>query len=216
MGAQRSYTAIDLLEKAIEFEDLTPNPALWKEGLLKDNPPRLLRLRQINALSKAFFTHQPADFLEKAKTFFLSPRVPTVKTLLSGAFIKERNLAVYEDFIALIKESVREQEGELGETGQLKHAHLVEVYQRLLRYKKQVFALEQFNNRDKVKKAVGLRFSVYLTNDVSRRIKESCAPLDKALGLLLDPHSLSFTADELHQVYNYPKEDIQEIDNYFL
>lgn len=215
MGSHRSYTAVDLLDKVIEFEDLTPNPALWKEGLLKDNPPRLLRLRQINALAKALFSDEPANFLGKAKSLFLVPRTPTVKTLLSGAFIKERNLAAYDDVSAWIKENVREREGELGETGQLKQVHLIDVYQRLLRYKKQVFALEQFNNREKIKKSVGLRFSVYLTNEVSQRIKESCAPLDKALGLLLDPFNLSFSLEELQQSYNYPKEDIREIDNYF-
>jgi hypothetical protein len=215
MGSQRLYTAVDLLEKVIEFEDLTPNPALWKEGLLKDNPPRLLRLRQINALSKALFNHRPAHFLEKAKSIFLLSRIPTVKTLLSGAFVKERNPADYEDVITWMKEVVREKEGELGETGQLKPVHLIEVYQRLLRYKKQAMALEQFNSRNQVKKAVGLRFSVYLTNNVSYQIKESCGPLDKALGLLLDPFHLSFTADELQQTYNYPKEDVKEIDNYF-
>jgi hypothetical protein len=215
MGSQRLYTAVDLLEKAIEFEDLTPNPALWKEGMLKDNPPRLLRLRQINALAKAFFTHQPADLFGKAKSFFLVPRIPTVKTLLSGSFLKERNLAAYENVIAWMKDLVRENEGQLGETGQVNHAHLLEVYQRLLRYKKELFAIGEFNNRERVKKAVGLRFSVYLTDEVSQRIKKSCAPLDKALGLLLDPLSLSFTQEELQRTYHYPKEDKKEIDNYF-
>jgi len=215
MGHQRVYTAVDLVEKAIQFEALTPNPALWKEGLLKDNPPRLLRLQQINALCRALFTEKRDDFLGRAKSFLFEPRIPSLKKLLSGAFLKGRDVSAYEQLIKEMKDTVREKEGHLGETGQLTHAHLTEVYQRLLRYKKQLVALEHFNEGEKVKKTVGLRFSVYLTDEVSQAIKLGAQPLDKALALLVDPQSVSLTREELQLHYGYPKEDIKEIDSHF-
>jgi hypothetical protein len=211
MESQQLYTAIDLLEKAIVFENLTPNPALWKEGLLKENPPRLVRLQQINALASAIFSGQPRNFLNKAKSLFLPVRPPSVRKLLSGAFLKDRDIDSYEEVIVLIKELVKEKEGELGEIG-IKHANLLDVYQRLLTYKKQLVLLQHFNTYETLKNAVGWRFSVYLTDSVSASIKENSGPLDRVLGLLLDPYSASFTAEELQLTYKYPTEDIREVD----
>ena len=211
MESQQLYTAIDLLEKAIVFENLTPNPAMWKEGLLKENPPRLVRLQQINALARAVFDGKPRNFLNKAKSLFLPVRPPSVRKLLSGAFLKERDIASYEEVIVLIKNLVKEKEGELGEIA-IKHTNLLDVFQRLLTYKKQLVALQHFNTYETLKNAVGLRFSVYLTDSVSANIKENSGPLDRVLGLLLDPSGSSFSAEELQLTYNYPKEDIREVD----
>jgi hypothetical protein len=215
MNASRSYKGIDLMEKVIEFAKMTPNPALWKEGLLKESPPRYIRLRQINALIHAIFTQKPKTFFGKAKHLFATSRMPTVKTLLSGAFIKGRDVSAYEEFIALMKATVREKEGRLGETGEFDHKQLITVYQRLLQYKKQLMDLLLFNADEPTPSPIGLRYTVYLTNAVSDNFEGKYAMLDEALTLLLDPCKLSFSEEELQTEYNYPKEDLEEVDKNF-
>ncbi|MCU7548151.1 hypothetical protein OCK74_03455 [Chitinophagaceae bacterium LB-8] len=215
MNTYKQYTAVDLIEKIIEFTKMTPNPKLWKEGLLKESPPRYVRLRQINALTKALFSQRSNNFLGKAKSLLLVNQLPTINALLSGSFIKGKNIREYEGIIAMIKTTVRENEGQLGETGEITHKHLIDVYQRLMKYKKQLMDLLHFNDGESTSAPIGLRFTVYLTNEVSSAFEGKYARLDEALALIIDPNSLTFTEEELQAEYNYPKEDIREVDKNF-
>jgi hypothetical protein len=212
MNTYKQYTAVDLIEKIIEFTKMTPNPKLWKEGILQESPPRYVRLRQINALANALFNKKPNNFLGKAKSLLMLNRTPDIKALLSGSFIKSRNIRDYESIIALIKTTVQDKEGQLGETGEINHKHLIDAYQRLMRYKKQLIDLLHFNDGESTSCPIGLRFTVYVTNEVSSAFEGKYTRLDEALGLLIDPNSLTFTEEELQVDYNYPKEDIQEVD----
>jgi hypothetical protein len=215
MNTSKLYTAIDLIEMIIEFTKMTPNPKLWKEGLLHDSPPRYIRIRQINALTKALFTNRQNNFLGRAKSLLMLNGMPTITDLLSGSFIKKRNIRDYEYIIELIKTTVQEAEGRLGETGEITHKHLLDVYQRLLSYKKQLIDLLHFNDGESTSRPIGIRFTVYLTNEVSRSFEGQLTRLDEALGLFIDPSSQAFTEEELQLDYNYPKEDIQEVDRNF-
>ena len=215
MNFYKQYTAVDLIEKVIEFTKMTPNPKLWNEGLLQESPPRYIRLRQINALTRALFTQRNSSFLGKAKSILMLDRTPTIKALLSGSFIKGRNIRDYDSLIAMIKTTVRDHEGQLGETGEISHKHLIDVYQRLMRYKKQFMDLLHFNDGESTSAPIGLRFTVYVTDEVSRGFEGKHTILDEALGLLIDPNNLAFTEEELQAEYNYPKEDIREVDKNF-
>jgi hypothetical protein len=215
MDTFKQYTAVDLIEKIIDFTKMTPNPKLWKEGLLKESPPRYIRIRQINALTKAIFSQRSNNFLGKAKSLLLMDQLPSIKDLQSGSFIKGRNIRDYEGIIAMIKTSVRDNEGQLGETGEISHKHLINVYLRLMKYKKQLLDLLHFNDDESTSAPIGIRFTVYLTNQVSNSFEGNYSILDEALGLIIDPNSLTFTEEELQAEYNYPKEDIREVDKNF-
>jgi hypothetical protein len=215
MNNPKLYTAVDLIEKIIEFTKMTPNPKLWKEGLLHDSPPRYVRIRQINALIHAIFTKRSNNFLGKAKSLLMLNQTPTIKSLLSGNFITKRNIREYEDVIAIIKTTVREKEGQLGETGEITHKHLIHSYQRLLKYKNQLIDLFQFNDGIPTSSPIGLRYTAYLTDEVSNALYGNYYRLDEALRMFIDPYSLSFTEEELQVDYNYPTEDLQEVDKNF-
>lgn len=215
MNTDKLYTAVDLIEKIIEFTKMTPNPKLWKEGLLKESPPRYVRIRQINALIKAVFSPRSDNFLGKAKSLLLINQLPTINDLLSGSFIKEINIREYEGLIDTIKTTVREYEGHLGETGEISHKHLIAVYQRLMRYKIQLMDLLHFNDGESISAPIGQRFTVYLTNEVANAIEGTYTRLDEVLGSMIDPNNLSFTEEELQVEYNYPKEDLREVDKNF-
>jgi len=55
-----TYTAVDLLDKVIDFTNRSPDSAEWSFEIQQDNPPRLVRLQQIQALMEAF-VHGLAD-----------------------------------------------------------------------------------------------------------------------------------------------------------
>jgi hypothetical protein len=54
MKHDKTYKGIDLLEKILEFKEMTPNENDWNYKSLDYNEPRLIRLQQIHALLKAF------------------------------------------------------------------------------------------------------------------------------------------------------------------
>jgi hypothetical protein len=54
MPKTKIYKGLDLLAKVLEFNAMTPNKEHWNEGALKNNPPRLIRLKQIQSLAQAF------------------------------------------------------------------------------------------------------------------------------------------------------------------
>lgn len=56
----KTYSAIDLLDKVLEFIEMTPNSNEWNLQSLKSNLPRQIRFRQIEALLNAFLLKTPA------------------------------------------------------------------------------------------------------------------------------------------------------------
>ena len=48
------YTAHDLLYKVIDFTNMTPDSNEWSFEKQKENPPRFVRLKQIQALIGGF------------------------------------------------------------------------------------------------------------------------------------------------------------------
>ena len=63
---------------------------------------------------------------------------------------------------------------------------------------------------------IPLRFSIYLTKSISENLAGKYDDLDKILGLLIDPNGLSFTEEELIADFNYPKEDLLDVDIDFM
>ena len=49
-----TYTALDLLDKVIDFTNRSSDSTEWSFEKQQDNPPRLVRLQQIQALMEAF------------------------------------------------------------------------------------------------------------------------------------------------------------------
>ena len=54
MANSSTYTALDLLNKVIDFTNRSPYSEEWSFEKQKENPPRFVRLQQIQALMEAF------------------------------------------------------------------------------------------------------------------------------------------------------------------
>ena len=217
MEQTKTYTGIDLLNKIFEFIEVTPDPGKWNLKSLKDNPPRYIRLQQIEALLSAFFEKkEPTGFLEKTKTFFTGSFKATIETILSGEFIKERTTENYAELIAFMKNTIEEKEPTKDTTIDINVAKLVTPFKQLAKYKRQAMYLLTLNSGWLEAGSFTSRFSIYLTNSVSSTLADKFATLDKALELFINPQHLSFTEEELKAKFGFPLNKPTDIDMDFI
>lgn len=209
----KPYTAIDLLDKTIEFTSLVPDASLWKESSLKANPPYLLRFRQIQSLIKAFFSRKaPTNFMQKAKALFVSDPSVDIPSLLSGTFIPNRSLDEYNRTVDFIKATVKEKEATADMQAPISLEKLILVFQYLMNYKRNLSALLLFNTDPLKEGGIASRFTDYITSSITEQVRGTYNQLDQALELLISPHQDSFTEEQLRTEYNYPREDLHEVE----
>jgi hypothetical protein len=209
----KEYKGIDLLDKILEFVEMTPDPKLWTLNALLGNEPRLVRLKQINSLISAFFqVNTTTNFLEKAKKIFSGEKNETIHTILSGDFLKEQNIGDFSELIEFMKTKVKSEEEFEREERELHIRHLIMPFKQLITYKKELGRLLMFNSGWLEAGLITARFSIYLTNSISSNLKGKYSDLDKALELFINPKKLSFAEDELIAKFNFPTDNLEEID----
>lgn len=207
----KEYKGIDLLDKILEFIEMTPNAELWTLKALEGNQPRLLRLKQINSLISAFFqANTPTSFMERAKKLFSDDKKETIHTILSGEFLKTQNIVDFSELIELIKTTVKSHEK--SEERDVHIGHLVMPFQQLIKYKKELRRLLTFNSGWLEAGSITSRFSIYLTNSISSNLTGKYSELDRALELFINPRNLSFTEHELIAKFSFPTDNLSEID----
>lgn len=213
MTEPKIYKGIDFLDKILDFVEMTPNSNLWTLSAQKGNQPRVIRLKQINSLINAFFqTNKPNGFIDKAMQLFSENKNETIQTLLSGDFLIRQNIIEFSELIKFITTLVNEKEKSDRDEKEIHIRQLTMLYQQLIEYRKHIRKLLTFNSGWLEVSSVTSRFSIYLTDSISYNLKDKCTNLDKALELFINPKNLSFTEKELIEKYNFPKEDLHEID----
>ena len=97
--------AIDLLNKVLEFIEMTPNSKEWVLTALLKNPPRYIRLQQIESLTKAFLSNDKKQGLSgKSNIHFDNECKLSVQSFLCGDFIKKWVIKDYKCMIQLIEQ----------------------------------------------------------------------------------------------------------------
>jgi hypothetical protein len=195
-----NYTAIDLLEKILEFTEMTPDKEEWNYEALQSNPPRYIRLQRIEALMKAFF----AD----------DPKYITIQSFLSGEFIKDRDINQYENTVEYIKESLERYQSPFS-AREIRLPGLAFVFHILVDYKRLVRKLVTFNSGWLEAGMSVAQFSIYLTESISENLRGKYNDLDTTLELFINPRLYTFTIKELIEKYGYPKDDLDSIDTEF-
>lgn len=193
------YKGLDLLEKVLEFKAMTPDKEHWNEQTLRNNPPRLIRFRQIQSLAQAFLI-KGLDGQH------------TIQSILTGDFIKDRTVTDYAEVFALIEEVVREKEGETSKYSSTSTTLLGMPYQQLINYKQHLLEILEFNSGWLEAGSIHARFSIYLTDSITKNLAGKYDQLDKALELFINPGKLSFTRAELIAQYNFPFDNLHDID----
>lgn len=217
MTQPKLYKGIDLLDKIFEFIAMIPNSNEWNLNALKSNPPRHIRLQQIESLIIAFFEQeQNTNLLDKAKALFTAKKDLTIQNILAGDFIKERTTSDYNELITLIKNVVSEKEGTIVEEREVHIIKLLMPYQQLIKYKRQLIELLSFNSGWLESSSVTSRFSIYMTNSISSNLVDKFSDLDKVLELFINPKQLVFSEDELIMKYKFPKENLSDVDMDFM
>lgn len=125
---------------------MTPDANQWNVSSLKSNPPQQVRLRQIQSLISAFFGQETkSNLFDKTKALFQGDKSDLkISSILSGDFIEKRNIEDYAELVDLMKDIVRQKEGELEDNRPMHVMPLVMPYQCLVRYKRQLRGLFTF------------------------------------------------------------------------
>ena len=211
----KTYRGIDLLDKIFEFTAMTPDQNQWNSAVLKSNPPRQIRFRQIQSLIQAFFGQTTKNgFLDKAKSFFGKSNAEciTIQAILSGDFINSKTLDDYTKLIDFIKELVKEHEADIDDSRSMHVGKLIMPYQKLVKYKRQLIEMLTFNSGWLESGSYTSRFSIYLTNEITLNLENKYSRLDNALELFINPKELTFLETELVDHYKYPTENLSDID----
>lgn len=195
--------AIDLVDKIFELMAMTPEIDEWDMEKLVDNPPRFVRLKQVESLLKAFKLDGPGSI----KTNIL------IESFLSGDFIKARPIKVYEEAVDFIEKYTAKNSRFINKGRGTSIRDLAMTFKRLIRYKEVTRKLLTFNSDILEGGSIGLIFSITLTNSISEKFRIYLLDIDKVLELLINPGGISFTEKELETLYSYPTENLYDIDD---
>ena len=217
MTDKNEYTAIDLLDKVLEFIAMTPDKSQWNVSALKSNPPRQIRLRQIESLLSAFFPIDPKiSLINNVKSFLSNKPKQSIQSFLSGDFIRQREVSDYEKTITFIKDFVKSSSNHFDETREIRLEELVFIFPKLVDYKRQLRSILTFNSGWLEASSIASQFSIHLTNSVSKNLVDKYDNLDKSLELFINPKGLTFTEDELIKRFHYPTANLNDIDIDFM
>ena len=214
-----NYTASTLIESILEFKSMTPDKNRWSLDALIDNPPRLLRLKEINALIDVF--------IPELKDRILQAKLVSV---LTGDFLNLRNESLYTNLFVEMDNKIQELRSpyqrtkeELIEERQNRdgtafifglswdNGELKSNYLKLLNFKILLYDVKFYNSG-----TMELPYTRYFHYRLTQKISDSIniEEINNFLQIVIDPKKRNYTKKELIENYNYPDEYIDE-DDYF-
>jgi len=201
MNNPQFYAAHDLLDKIIDFTNMTPDSAEWSFEKQKDNPPRLVRLKQIQSLMEAFVPGlKPNEDIGRS-----------IKDFYSGDFIIHQPLEKYTSLIEDIEYTIAGSKHSNARKREISAIHLQSNYRELLDYYIKLKGLLNHNNKY-LEISYPYFFPYIVTEDISASIASKAGNISSLLAAFIDPEKQSFTEDELINQYHYPTEDLLDID----
>jgi hypothetical protein len=187
MTDAQQITAHSLLLGFLELRGFSPKLADWTEERLSDNPPRLIRLRRLIAMFRAFgLPWDPESFTEGR---FIDPRHPRYTTLL-----------------AKIAEELP-----VGSREWATDYQLPGFFQRLLDYRIRVDGVLSYSSG--VLEASGLFLHAHRkVQELNQVVRDHVANIDNTLAALISPEDSSFSVGQLIRDYGYADVDLLQID----
>ena len=196
-----NYTALDLLNKVIDFTNRSSDSAEWSFEKQKDNPPRLVRLQQIKALMEAFVSG-------------LKPIVDigrSIKDFYSGDFIIHQPIAKYASLIEDIEKTIAGSKHSNARKREISAIHLQNNYRELLDYYLKLKGLLNHNNKY-LEISYPYLFPYVVTEEISASIASKVIKISHLLATFIDPEKQSYMEEELIIQYHYPTEDLLDLD----
>jgi len=192
-------TGLILVEKAIEFKAMTPDPSQWSFEKQKNNEPRLVRLQQLKSLLKLFLP-------EIYKSTDLRGNI---ESIFNGNFILQRDVEIYDKLFIEMGKLIGSSKYKNFESREWEREHLRYNYQDLLRYKTTIRKLIEFNSGI-MENSYPYLYSLIVSNNTSEKIDTK--NLDEFLWTAIDPNKRTYHKEQLIKNYNYPDRDLFDID----
>lgn len=207
------HTAHLLLQKIIEFVAMTPDKKDWHYEAIRHNPPREVRYRQIEALMKAFLLDDDGqDLALITRSRFREGHDTIIAAFLSGNFINVRSEETYAQLWEQMMQYVAKEENGLSETRGPSTDQLAFIFPKMMDYRQQLYDVMTFNSGWLEAGFASARYSIYLTDAINKNLEGKEQELDQALYMFIDPRQRSYTMEELVQKFNYPTENLHDID----
>ena len=185
---EQSVTARDLLHLYLELRSMSPEVVEWSEERLADNPPRLVRLRQLTALFRAF-------------------GIPwSMSSFRDGSFIKQG-----QDHEALLQRAASEMPAELQERHGPSAEQLPMAFSILLRYREEVG--RTLSSSTGTEASAFYFWALRRIGQLNETIRQGVQPIDEILAELISPDGKYFTLNALVQDFGYPQDDLDQIDD---
>jgi len=201
MTNSQPCTALDLLNKVIEFTSMTKDSAEWSFEKQKDNPPRLVRLQQIQALMEAFVPClAPATDIGRS-----------IKDFYSGDFIIHQPMSKYASLVEDIEKTIAGSKHSNARKREISAIHLQNNYRDLLDYYRKLKFILSHNNKY-LEISYPYLFPYIVTDDISASISSKAETISQLLAEFIDPEKQSYMEDELISQYHYPMEDLLDLD----
>ncbi len=201
MNNSSQYTAIDLLEKIIEFTNMTPDPKDWSFEVQMKNDPRFIRLQQILSLTLAFVP----------ELYSFKGMQESIENFYSGEFIANKSIKEYSNLLDEINRTIAKSEFKGAKQGKISVYDLQDNYRNLLNYYLKLNKLVN-HNKGMMEISYPYFFPYIVTKEISQSIDSEAKKIKAIIASYIDPFNRIFTEDELIKKYDYPTEDLFEID----
>lgn len=192
---------------------MTPDQKDWHYEAIRHNPPREVRYRQIEALMKAFLLDDDGqDLALITRSRFREGHDTIIAAFLSGNFINVRSEETYAQLWEQMMQYVAAHEDGLKETRGPSNDQLAFIFPKMMRYRQKLYSVMTFNSGWLEAGFASARYSIYITDEINKNLVGKEQELDQALCVFIDPKQRSYTMEELVQKFNYPTENLHEID----
>lgn len=191
----KSYSAKDIVKVYSELKDLTPDVNEWTESTFQNSKPRLFRLNQLIALKKAFKIDDSWEEFEQGK--FIKHIPIDSYTHLKENIIKFKNTRSWNN----------------QNFDDLNYSDVIKTYRLFIEFIAVELKLRNLISSYSMTYSLGQRYGFektkgYFISNNNKKIES----MMKDISLIIDPTQTLFSETELISSFNFPKDNLTEID----
>ncbi|MDJ1504040.1 hypothetical protein [Xanthocytophaga agilis] len=190
----------DILKQYLDLQGLSPDVYDWSIEYFSDNPPRLYRYKQLEALFQAFG---------------IDPKY--IQSFNAGEFIKARPVADYSEWLTDIEAyslPIGLERDRDFNRDTVNHNKLIHIFAYLFKYRMVLERTLQYNSG--WLEGYGATWVRYMIDKTEGFLNEENRAyvkyLDNLLCVAIDPYQQQYKKYELIEKYGYPDVDLRDID----
>jgi hypothetical protein len=192
----KKYTAKDIVKVYSELKDLIPDVNQWTEAAFKNSKPRLIRLNQLVALKKAFKIDDSWEEFER------------------GSFVDRFPIESYN----LLKQNIKSFKNSSSWNSQnfdhFCYRDLQVTFRLFLDFVVMENTLKNHISEYSMTYSLGQNYGYEHTKSYfSGRTNKKIQYMIDDLVIIIDPLQQVFSEGELINAFNFPKENLEEIDS---